>query len=41
MHRGPDAGSEEHERVFAPDGLIERGSVAALSARVAKTPVRR
>ena len=29
MHPGPDAGAGEHELVFAPAGLIERGSVAA------------
>ena len=29
MHPGPGAGAGEHELVFAPAGLIERGSVAA------------
>jgi DNA-binding LacI/PurR family transcriptional regulator len=40
MHPGPDAGADEHELVFAPAGLVERGSVAA-PARSARAAARR
>jgi hypothetical protein len=40
MLPGRDAGAADHELVFAPAGLVERGVVAA-PARSAKAAVRR